>query len=59
MYPTQICGTYTHNVSFTPLTLLYTITLKAVLITLQLKSKYFSDMQYENSQEIPQSNLFY
>jgi len=59
MYPAQICGMWRHTVSFTRLTILYTITLKAVLITLQLKFKYFRDMQYENFQEIPQSNLFF
>ena len=54
-----ICGMCTHTVSFTRLTLLYTITLKAVLITLQSKFKYFSDMQSENSQEFLQSILFF
>jgi len=44
MYPTQIRSMCTHTVSFTCLTFLYTIALKAVPVTLQLKFKYFSDM---------------
>jgi len=59
MYPTQICDMCTHTVSFTRLTLLYAITLKEVRITLQLKFKYFSDMQSENSQDFPQSSLVF